>query len=380
MKFATYKSRLIGRGRSEKEAILEAASKVGVKVADLTGLGVISHPSLITGVDNSHVSVMSNTDNSQSVVVVSAKKDTVITDDNSDAAVMLFQAERAEKQCEVIRLPIPEWRFVERKMECDNALDITTVIKHHPPSFQGHLTPVSVQLKKSIAWSNVYGLAMSPSEKLDHLIVGKTILGTIGYLFCTPALIYYGAQAGGFTNEAIFWSAFIEISGSMCLIVPIVHFWRKFGCRLIGIALLALGYFVMHTGIATHTEGKISSNIVNSADIRTLEKQEKQLKSKIEPILATVNGLDPVEYRTQRLKLLSGIEEDNKRLLEVQDKLIEARKAKRTDASNQIVESWSMVEWLRRIALNLVNYMAGHTMLAGIPAVVLFYRRKRPDR
>jgi len=63
-------------------------------------------------------------------------------------------------------------------------------------------------------------------------------------------------------------------------------------------------------------------------------------------------------------------------LSRAEEDLLHARKAMKESGSAEILKSWGLVEWLRRIALMLVNLVSGHALVASVSVLLVPMLRK----
>jgi hypothetical protein len=159
------------------------------------------------------------------------------------------------------------------------------------------------------------------------------------------------------------------------LIAPIAHFGRKIAVRLIGFAMLGLGFFTMHTSIAGDTQQKIGHAVQGDSEVNLLESRIERLRADLALKVENIKAFDPDKYRSKRDRLISETEDVNKELMRAEDALLNARKAMLNSDSVSVASYWGWVEWLRRAALILVNAIAGHGLIASL-GIIMMYKAK----
>jgi hypothetical protein len=380
-KFHVYKSRAMTAKKNplaENDAIVVAAAKVGIEV------GALLTPKLESV----------STDEAMLTPIVSTVYDAAIeatqvvvnTDANTPITVLAEEAKRDEDSADeygkLINFPSHDGLVLAEesfpKVLPSAAL---TPIQHNAAVLSAHSPAMTVSLKApSIRWS----LGVSADDNtantdktgIEHKAYAQAIVCAIAVAVCTSALVYYGAIAGGRTVEAWFWSAFCEISGFALVIAPIAHFGRKFAVRLIGLAMLGLGFFTMHTSIAGDTQQKIGHAVQGDSEVNLLQSRVERLKADLALKVENIKAFDPEKYRGKRERLISETESVNKELMKAEDDLLNARKAMLKSDSVGVASSWAWVEWLRRAALILVNAIAGHGLIASLGIIIMYRTRK----
>jgi hypothetical protein len=379
-KFHVYKSRLMKAKKDpllESDAIVAAAAKVGIEV------GALLTPRLETV----------STDEAMLTPAVSTVYDATIeatqiavnTNTNTPITVLAEEPKKEEDNAneygKLITFPGQDGLVLaDENFPKAFPTAALTPIQHNAAVLSVHSPAMTVSLKApSIRWS--LGVSTDDSmpntykTSIEHRAYAQAIVCAIAVAVCTSALVYYGAIAGGSTVEAWFWSAFCEISGFALVIAPIAHFGRKVAIRLIGVAMLGLGFFTMHTSIAGDTQQKIGHAVQGDSEVNLLESRVERLKSDLALKVENIKAFDPEKFRSKRERLISETEVVNKELMEAENSLLNARKALLKSDSVSVASSWGWVEWFRRAALILVNAIAGHGLIASL-GIIIMYRSK----
>jgi len=306
-KFHVYKGRYIEKGQPEADAIVAAAAKVGVKTDQLlTPLGGAVSSSVTTdsGVITEGISSDDDTHEHDGQAPV-------ITDANTPLpllAAALAQGEsRASEYHKVINFPrlIETERHVQSGPADQNEPRRSLKAAASEPQAHYLVSPapaVSVSLKsQSISWE--IGVS-SDSKQANTGMIGirekaiiQTAVCSVAVSVCTFALTYYGAIAAGGTSEAWFWSAFCEITGFSLLVAPMQGLVKKSFVRAIGLGVLALGYFTMHTSIAGDTHKSIAQVVSSDSEVQILEKRIERMRSDLTIQEQNIAAYDPEKYR-----------------------------------------------------------------------------------
>lgn len=385
-KFRVYKTRLMTAKKNpldEKDAIVAAASKVGIDVGTLltprlesVSKTVSSDEGVITPIANSDDSVL---DDSLQIAV----NTTVSTPVTVLADHVKTDSFNADEYGKLINFPGHDDVVLEAQ-PLENSLQGTalTPVQHNAAIFSAASPAMTVSLKEpSIRWSigvssdnknaNTYSLG------IEHRAMAQALVSSIAVVVCTVALIYYGAIAGGKTIEAWFWSSFCEVSGFALVIAPVVHIGRRILVRFIGVAMLVLGFITMHTSIEGDTQQKISHAVQGDSEVKLLEGRVDRLKADYALKIQSISTFDPEKFRSKREKLSSEAEEISKQVSAAETELIDARKALTKGSSANVASSWGMVEWLRRAALMLVNIISGHAMVGSLGILIAARARRK---
>jgi hypothetical protein len=220
-----------------------------------------------------------------------------------------------------------------------------------------------------------------PPPSICPRAAAQAIICGIGVAVCTPSLVVLQALAGGSTMSAWYWSAITEIAALVLLIYPVRSkgfswLWRSTALRLMGLAFLGLGYLVMHTSIAGTTSQGVATVVSDSSEVKDWEKEVARLEREIEPVQKSIEALNPVTHPSQIAKLKNSIAEPSKALTAARLKLSDARSQAKFGMSVDVIESWGLVEWLRRAGLMLLNTLSGHGLLAAMAVLTpsLFHR------
>ncbi len=198
----------------------------------------------------------------------------------------------------------------------------------------------------------------------------------IGALICTVALIMFGAQAGGNTFEAKFWSCMIVIPGSILLALPFR--WWLFSSwihKLLGAALISIGYVTMHASIETTEKRTVLATAAGSTEVLQLEKRIADIEAQLSPTRLAISRLDPLQYRTMISRMQAEAKPMEKALAEARDALVLAQNQAITKASAGEAGNWGFVEWLRRLMLEPLNILCLHGFLESLPAAMKALRR-----
>ncbi|MDQ3233554.1 MAG: hypothetical protein M3Q07_17185 [Pseudobdellovibrionaceae bacterium] len=190
----------------------------------------------------------------------------------------------------------------------------------------------------------------------------------VGFLICTSALIFFGAQAGSFTTEAWFWSALLIISSTTLISLPLPDDWRSnwFGpisYKALGLFTLAVGYCTMGANLSSKAESNVVAAIARSTEVTVLEKQITDLESRIAPTRKAVEAMDAVKYRTLIARMQRETEPLEDELKSARNRLVVAKKSASFMAETNAISDWNLVEWLRRLALEPLNIVSLHGFL-----------------
>jgi len=200
-------------------------------------------------------------------------------------------------------------------------------------------------------------------------LVAQAAICGLGVLVCTLTLITLQAQAGGGTADSWYWAGLTEIAALILLVYPVratgfKWFVRVSALRLMGIAFLALGYFVIQTGIAGKTSQVVASAVTSSDEVKDWESEVKRLEREIEPVQKAIEALNPATHPSQIQKFKDTIKQQSEALSVARGKLSAAREQARGGTSVAVAHSWGWVGWLRSAALMVLNTLAGHGMVA----------------
>ncbi len=205
-------------------------------------------------------------------------------------------------------------------------------------------------------------------------------LGTcgLGYLICTSALITFGTKAGGNSPDALFWSSLIVISSSILLALPfqwwVVKSWVQ---KALGIALIGIGYLTIHTSISTKEQRSAGIASVSSLEVQQIEKSIADLEQRLKPVRDAIARLDPVDDRKAIARMQSESKPLEDVLVSTRKLLIQTKQKAATQTSIETVSSWSLVEWLRQLALEPLNILCLHGFIEAWPQAINALRRRR---
>lgn len=380
-KFHVYKSRLMKAKTNplnESDAIVAAAAKVGIEV------GTLLTPRLESV--STDEAMLTRAVSTVYDMTIDATQVAVNTDANTPIALLAEESKRDENSTDeygkLINFPCQDGLVLAENSFSESLPSAAlTPIQHNAAVLSVHSPAMTVSLKApSIRWSlgvsTDDNTAITDKTAIEHKAYAQAIVCAIAVAICTSALVYYGAIAGGRTVEAWFWSAFCEVSGFALVIAPIAHFGRKIAIRVIGLAMLGLGFFTMHTSIAGDTQQKIGHVVQGDSEVNLLESRVERLRADLALKVDNIKAFDPEKFRSKRERLISETESVNKELMEAENRLMEARKATLQSGSASVASSWGWVEWFRRAALILVNAIAGHGLIASL-GIIMMYRSKK---
>jgi hypothetical protein len=210
-----------------------------------------------------------------------------------------------------------------------------------------------------------------PPPSICPRAAAQAIICGIGVAVCTPSLIVLQAIAGGSTVSAWYWSGITEVAALVLLIYPVRSkgfrwLLKSAALRFMGLAFLGLGYLVMHTSIAGTTSQGVATVVSSSDEVKEWEKEVARLEREIEPVQKSIEALNPTTHPSQIAKLKASIDTPSKALSAARIKLSDARGQAKVGTSVDVVESWGLVEWLRRAGLMILNTLSGHGLLAAM--------------
>lgn len=197
-------------------------------------------------------------------------------------------------------------------------------------------------------------------------------------LVCTSALIGFGVKAGGSSLESFFWSSLIVISSSILLALPfqwwVVKSWVQ---KALGIALIGIGYLTIHASISTKEQRSAGIASVSSLEVQQIEKSIADLEQRLKPVRDAIARLDPVDDRKAIARMQSESKPLEDVLVSTRKLLIQTKQKAATQTSIETVSSWSLVEWLRQLALEPLNILCLHGFIEAWPQAMNALRRRR---
>jgi hypothetical protein len=217
--------------------------------------------------------------------------------------------------------------------------------------------------------------APDPEPDADWL---RLFVCAFGTLICSLALITYGARAGGNTFEAWFWSCMIVIPGSILLALPF-RWWlpASYIHKVIGIALIVIGYTTMHASIETTGDRAISAAAAGSTEVQQLKQRIADLEAQLKPRRDAISQLHPVRFRGEIEKRQAEAKPLEDSLSAARDALVAAQNKAITKAGAGEAGRSGLVEWLRRLMLEPLNILCLHGFLESLPAALKALRRRK---
>jgi ferredoxin len=212
-------------------------------------------------------------------------------------------------------------------------------------------------------------------EEIDWL----RVIGCGGCaLICTSALISFGTQAGGNSLESIFWSSLIVISSSILLALPF-RWWlvRSWIQKTLGLTLIGIGYMTMHASIASTEQSSVGISTASSTGVQQIEKSIADLEQRLKPTRDAIARLDAVEDHKTIARMQSGSKPLEDALAATRKELIQAKEKAMAHSSVETVSTWSLVELLRRLALEPLNILCIHGFIEAWPQAMNALRRRR---
>jgi ferredoxin len=216
-------------------------------------------------------------------------------------------------------------------------------------------------------------------EGVDKEINWLRVIGCGGCaLICMSALIRFGTQAGGNSLESVFWSSLIVISSSILLALPF-RWWlvRSWIQKVLGLALVGIGYMTMHASLASNEQRSVDIAVASSTGVQQIENSIRDLELRLKPTREAIARLDAVEDRKTIARMQSNAKPLEGELAAARKELVTAQEKATTHASAGVASSWSMVEWLRRLALEPLNILCLHGFIEAWPQAMNALRRRR---
>ncbi|HYX36355.1 MAG TPA: hypothetical protein VE954_24890 [Oligoflexus sp.] len=245
---------------------------------------------------------------------------------------------------------------------------------NYKQTFESKEPPTPIAIAASVTSSRNSGTSGDPIFGLAEL---KAAICAVGSLVCSGALIVAGAEAGAWTLEAWFWSILIVTSGTILLSTQFkgksLKSWIQ---KMLGGAILCLGYCVMYAGITEEKEKTISEIAAGSSEVMLLQKQIRDIEGRLAPSRSAIADMHAVKYRTAiaRIQLETKPLEDE--LAQTRRHLIAAEKRAALKASAGSVTSQSVVEWMRRLILEPLNILCLHGLMETLPNIVSALRKR----
>lgn len=206
----------------------------------------------------------------------------------------------------------------------------------------------------------------------------RLILCLIGLVVCSGALIKYGAEAGGQTPEAWFWAALIVASSSILIAQPMlwgsIQSWLQ---KLIGFALLGIGYVTMHASIEMTKQHAVAMAVSDSEEVQEIQEKIADLSDQLKPTRAAISRLDPIQYRTMISRMQAEAKPLEDELSANRTALITARKKAARGEGAGNLGRLALVEWLRRLMLEPLNILCMHGFLESLPAAIKKLRKPK---
>jgi hypothetical protein len=221
---------------------------------------------------------------------------------------------------------------------------------------------------------------LSRQQSIDESLGSKwmkLVLCGLGTLVCSAALIAYGSISAGNSVEAKFWASLIVISSSILLALPF-YWWtvRSWIQKCLGLSIIAIGYTTMHASITTAEKKAVHVAIAGTAGVRQLEESITDIEQRLKPTRDAIARLDPVEYRTLIARMQSESKPLEDELVSTRKELAQARdKALLLESSG--ADTWSFVEWMRRLMLEPLNILCLHGFIEAWPQAINALRRRR---
>lgn len=205
----------------------------------------------------------------------------------------------------------------------------------------------------------------------QSLFWARQIVCLSGLVVCSGALIKYGAEAGGQSPEAWFWAALIVVSSSILIARPML--WgslKSWLQKLIGFALLGIGYATMHASIEMTKQQSVAMVVSGSAEVQEIRAKIADLNTQLDPTRAAISRLDPIQYRTLISRMQAAAKPLEDDLSATRAALITAqKKAARAEGAGNL-SRLALVEWLRRLMLEPLNILCMHGFLESLPAAI----------
>jgi hypothetical protein len=212
-----------------------------------------------------------------------------------------------------------------------------------------------------------------PAQEL-HLL--KAITCGIGALCFTAALVVIGAEAGGGGFTGYFWALTIVISSTILLSLP----YKKGSAnsllkKVIGILVLLLGYWTMHTAIKTQEDRELVGRVTADPKVIRLQNNVDDLLSRVQPFREKIKSTDPILYRTRFTQLIEESKPLEAKLEEARLNLESAQISAKASAKQGLSKDLSSIEMLRRLMLEPLNILCLHGFLQTLPNILAGFAR-----
>jgi hypothetical protein len=132
----------------------------------------------------------------------------------------------------------------------------------------------------------------------------------------------------------------------------------------------------MHASITTVEKKAVHAAIGGTAGVRQLEESITDIEQRLKPTRDAIARLDPVEFRTLIARLQSESKPLEDELVATRKELVQARDKALLLASSG-ANTWSFVEWMRRLMLEPLNILCLHGFIEAWPQAMNALRRRR---
>lgn len=244
----------------------------------------------------------------------------------------------------------------------------------------------SLMASKEVSGDSIEEAVATPRLPLSLNVIKASVL-SLAFLFFLGSLVYFGAEARGFTSLGWYWSGLVEVSGAILLIYPtgafggLKVFWKKkaFWLTLLlrgsGLLCIGLGFFVMDTAGEDRTQKAVTKVVQVDSEIGTLSDQIARKKQSITDDEILRDRL-PERFLKARAERQRVIDMKNDELTALQNKKIEAEKKISSSSEAKTAVKHGSAETNQRLLLILLAVVTGHGMVSAISILIKTYVQK----